>query len=88
MVLFIWYIYLLKIYISLLTKSTIRDPATATIKEVRLNPVTPTLKNVSPRKPPITAPTIPRTIEPIIPPHGLGAIKLAILPAINPKIIQ
>ena len=35
---------------------------------IKLNPDTPTPKNFSPRYPPTTAPIIPRTIDPIIPP--------------------
>ena len=68
--------------------NTISEPTIATTNEGKLNPVTPTPKNICPRYPPTTAPIIPMTIEPIIPPLALGTIKLATEPAINPKIIQ
>lgn len=69
-------------------KITSSDPATATIMDTKLNPVTPTLKNRSPKNPPITAPIIPNIIDPTIPPFELGAMKFAMLPAIRPKMIQ
>ena len=59
------------------------------MNEVRLKPSTPSPKKVEPIHPPTTAPMIPRTIDPKIPPYdGRGSMKLAILPAIKPKTIQ
>jgi hypothetical protein len=75
-------------YISRLIKSTSSEPAIATTKEVRLNPVTPTPKNICPKNPPTTAPMTPKMIDPIMPPFELGTMKLAMLPAISPKTIQ
>ena len=51
------------------------DPATATMIDVRLNPVTSTPSRVPPIHPPTIAPTIPNTIEPRMPPlDGCGSI--------------
>lgn len=60
----------------------------ATTKELKLKPDTPTPNIASPRKPPTIDPIIPKIIEPIIPPFPEGDIIFAILPAMNPKIIQ
>lgn len=58
----------------------------ATINELRLNPVTPTPKNIFAKNPPTTAPTIPSIIDPNSPPlDGAGSIILAMLPAISPN---
>lgn len=72
----------------LATHKRSREPITATIKDDILKPVTPTPKSIPPKYPPTTAPKIPNTIEPKIPPdEGLGSIKFAIDPAINPNIM-
>lgn len=57
--------------------------------DVKLNPVTLSPNNRFAKKPPTTAPKIPKTIDPNKPPdEGRGSIKLAIVPAINPKTIH
>ncbi len=69
--------------------NTSNDPATATINEVKLNPVTGVPRSNPPKYPPTTDPTIPKTIDPKSPPRdSRGSIKFATLPTISPKTIQ
>src|SRR5581483_3602092 len=71
------------------TSKTTTAPAIAIINELKLKPLIPTPKSILPNQPPIMAPTIPRTIDPKIPPcDGFGSKKLAIDPEIIPNTIQ
>ncbi len=71
------------------TKSNNKDPAIATKNDVTLNPVTLIPKIRFARNPPTKAPTIPKRIDPKIPPLlGAGSIAFATIPTITPKINQ
>ena len=64
------------------------EPAIATKNAVTLNPVIDTPKIRSDIKPPTSAPTIPKSTDPINSPFGEGSIAFAIIPTIKPKRIQ
>jgi hypothetical protein len=69
--------------------SRISDPAIATRKDVRLNPVTVMPKTRFAKNPPTRAPTIPNKVVPKMPPRfGVGSIAWATTPTINPNIIH